>query len=165
MTSRSVRRSSRAGCGARESGVELRYADSGDGDSGLRLRSIVTGDVTDIGEIEAGIKGYTVYLVRQIPDLPLSDRWSVYGKAGWTWQDLDASFRSTGVEGFPASGSASESANGPALAVGVRWQFARRWSVAGEGETLWVNFDDSFDEPWRVGLSIEYWFGAAGTAD
>ncbi len=57
------------------------------------------------------------------------------------------------------------SANGAALALGMRWQFARRWAIAGEGETLWVNFDDAFDEPWRIGLSIEYWFGAGKAAD
>jgi hypothetical protein len=148
-----------------ESGIELRYADSGDGDSGIRLRSTVTGDITDIGDIEASIKGYTVYLVRQIPDLPLSDRWSIYGKAGWTFQDLDTSFRSSGSPDFPPAGSASENTNGAAIALGVRWRLARRFAVAGEAETLWVNFDDAFDEPWRIGLSIEYWFGSGKTAD
>jgi len=148
-----------------ESGAELRYADSGDGDSRLQLRSTITGDVTDIGEIQAGITGYTIYLVRRIPELPLSDRLSVYGKAGWTWQDLDASFSSSGTPDFPESGSASESDNGVALALGLRWRFARSWAIAGEGEMLWVNFDDSFDEPWRVGLSLEYWFDGGNAAN
>jgi hypothetical protein len=49
--------------------------------------------------------------------------------------------------------------------LGVRWRLARRFAVAGEAETLWVNFDDAFDEPWRIGLSIEYWFGSGKTAD
>jgi hypothetical protein len=147
-----------------EAGVEIRYADSGDGKSSLRTRSSITGDVTDIGDVKTSIKGYTLYLVRLIPELPLPERWSLYGKAGWTWQDLNVGFTSNGAEGFPASGSASDSDSGLAVAVGTRWRFARNWAATVEGETLWVNFNGAFDEPWRLGVNVEYWFGGDDAA-
>ena len=50
----------------------------------------------------------------------------------------------------------------------LRWRFARHWAATVEGEYLDVSFEvdgaeggsfDVIDEPWRVGLNVEYWFG------
>ena len=140
----------------RNLGLEFRVSDSGNGQTDVLLRDTGTGATTNIGNAKLSMNGYTAYVVG---DLPFADRWSVYGKLGWTWQDLDGSISADGGPGFVISGSDTRTDNGIAAAIGARFRFARHWATSVEGEYLGVNFNDAIDEPWRVGLNIEYWFG------
>ena len=87
----------------------------------------------------------------------MAQRWDLFGKLGYTWQDADVKLTVDGAEGGSASNTTND--NGFAAAVGARWRFARHWAATVEGEYLDVNFDDSLDEPWRASLNVEYWFG------
>ena len=130
-------------------GIEGRWSDSGDGDSDILLDT--GGSRTKIGDISIGLDGWTVY---GVANWPVANRWDLYAKAGYTDQNVDADITIDG-----ASDSASDDDSGFAGALGARWRFARHWATSVEGEFLGVDFGGVLDEPWRVGLNIEYWFG------
>jgi OOP family OmpA-OmpF porin len=137
-------------------GLEGRWSDSGDGESDILLEDS-NGDRTNIGDIEASIDGWTVY---GVANWPVAQRWDLFGKVGYTDQSADVDLSvSDGGEG--GSASVSDDDSGFAAALGARWRFARHWAATVEGEYLAVDFDDSLEEPWRVGLNVEYWFGGA----
>ena len=131
-------------------GIEGRWSDSGDGSSDI-LFVESGGSRTDIGDIDIGLDGWTIY---GVANWPVAERWDLFGKLGYTDQnaDLDATVDSESFSG-------SDDDSGVAAALGARWRFARHWATTVEGEYLGVDFDSALDEPWRVGLNIEYWFG------
>jgi len=142
-------------------GIEARWSDSGDGESDILFRD-GGGSTENIGDIEASLDGYTIY---GVANWPVADRWDLFAKAGYTGQDADLDFN---ADGESISGSDDDS--GFAGALGARWRFARHWAATVEGEYLGVDFEvddsdggrvDAIDEPWRVGLNVEYWFGGA----
>jgi outer membrane protein OmpA-like peptidoglycan-associated protein len=138
-------------------GIEGRWSDSGDGESDILLVD-GGGSATDIGDIEIGLDGWTAY---GVANWPVAQRWDLFAKAGYTDQNADLDVTADGD-----SVSASDDDSGFAGALGARWRFARHWAATVEGEYLGVNFEiddsdgiDIIDEPWRVGLNVEYWFG------
>jgi outer membrane protein OmpA-like peptidoglycan-associated protein len=137
-------------------GMEIRWSDSGNGSSDIFLVDNA-GARTRLGDVGVSIDGFTLY---GVGNWPVAERWDLFGKLGYTRQDaaFDASVVDGG-EGSPASFAASDDDVGPAAALGARWRFARHWASTAEVEYLGVDFDNTIDAPWRLGLNVEYWFG------
>jgi outer membrane protein OmpA-like peptidoglycan-associated protein len=137
-------------------GMEIRWSDSGNGDSDI-LFVDNAGARTRIGGLGASIDGFTLY---GVGNWHVADRFDLFGKLGYTRQDaaFDGSV-DDGGEGGAASFTASDDDVGPAAALGARWRFARHFASTVEVEYLGVDFDNTIDKPWRVGLNLEYWFG------
>ena len=137
-------------------GMELRWSDSGNGDSDIFLVNNA-GVRTSNGDIGVSIDGFTLY---GVGNWPVAERLDLFGKLGYTRQDfsLDASYSDGGGGGAPPLARSDDDV-GPAAALGARWRFARHFASTVEVEYLGVDFDNKIDKPWRVGLNLEYWFG------
>ena len=137
-------------------GLEGRYSGTADGESDINFVD-GNGAKSKIGDVKTSIDGWTAY---GVANWPVAQRWDLFGKAGYTWQNADVKVN---VDGGQSTGSGSfsdsESDNGFAAAIGARWRFAHHWAATLEGEYLDVNFEDALDEPWRASLNVEYWFG------
>ena len=55
----------------------------------------------DVGDIEVSLDGWTAY---GVGNWPVAQRWDLFGKAGWTWQNADIEFDVGGL----SDGSASD---------------------------------------------------------
>ncbi len=137
-------------------GIEGRYSATGKAKSDVFVRRVVSGTEDRVGSAEVSVNGWTVY---GVGNWPVAQSWDLYAKLGYTDQTLDADASvDDGGEGV-GSVSASESDGGFAAALGTRWRFTEHWAATAEGEYLGVDVDGGLDEPWRVGVNIEYWFG------
>ena len=137
-------------------GVEGRYSTTGKAKSDIFVRRVVSGTEEKVGSAEVSLNGWTVY---GVGNWPLGEGFELFAKLGYTDQTLDANAAvDDGGEGV-GSLSASESDGGLAAALGTRWRFTEHWAATAEVEYLGVDFDGGLDEPWRVGVHIEYWFG------
>jgi hypothetical protein len=137
-------------------GVEGRYSATGKAKSDIFVRRVVSGTEDKVGSAEVSLNGWTVY---GVGNWPLGERFELFAKLGYTDQTLDADAAvDDGGEGV-GSLSASESDGGLAAALGTRWRFTEHWAATAEGEYLGVDVNGGLDEPWRVGVNVEYWFG------
>ena len=143
-------------------GLEGRYSGTADGESDINFVDGGTGAKSKIGDVKTSIDGWTAY---GVANWPVAQRWDLFGKAGYTWQNADLKVSGDFPDGGEGGGSSSvsasdsESDNGFAAALGARWRFAHHWAATVEGEYLDVSFEDALDEPWRASLNVEYWFG------
>ena len=137
-------------------GIEGHYSATGKAKTDVFVRRVVSGTQDKVGTAEASLNGWTVY---GVGNWPVGQHWELFAKLGYTGQTLDADASvDDGGEGV-GSLSASESDGGLAAALGTRWRFAEHWAATAEVDYLGVDFDGGLDEPWRVGVNIEYWFG------
>jgi OOP family OmpA-OmpF porin len=136
-------------------GIEGRWSATSNGETDIVSR-LSAGDEQNIGNAEVSLEGWTLY---GVANWPVTERWDLFAKLGYTDQTLDAELSVDDGVGGVGNASSSESDNGVAAALGTRWRFARHWAAMVEGEYLGVDFDSGLDEPWRVGLNLEYWFG------
>lgn len=129
-------------------GVELRYSDSGDAKDTIRA-ALPEEDPVDVN-LKVSLDGFTLY---GVGELPVADNFAVFGKLGYTWQDVKAT-----VSGDGASVSISDDDSGIAAAAGVRYLISDNWSVTGEVEYLDVDFDGGLKKPVRGSVNLEYRF-------
>ena len=111
--------------------VEGGYLDSGDAED-----SVLGVDV------DVEITGFTLFAVGQVP---MSDTWTLFGKAGYYDGEAEVS-----LLGF----SVDDDESGLALGAGVRVDLSD--NIALRGEFDW--FDSDLDSLWSVGIGIEYRF-------
>jgi OOP family OmpA-OmpF porin len=105
--------------------VEASYFDLGE----------ASGNFEDVS-FDVGVSGFNVSAVGV---LPLTDMFSLFGKLGYAFYDLDAHATIVGV----GSGSASDSQSDLAYGVGASLGFAERWEARVEFEAINVDNGDA----------------------
>lgn len=106
-------------------GMEFGYVDFGHAEADTQSPSRPVPDMATYYDTRFDAKGWTLAALGR---LPLSSRWSLYGRVGAV--DAQVQFQAT-TDGFvnlpPISTATAWDASG---GVGVSWEFQRRWSVA-----------------------------------
>jgi len=125
--------------------VELRLSWTGNAKDTIRFTDGVV-----IGELDSKIKLYGAQMYA-VGELPVTDRFGLFGKLGWVRQEAKATFSAPGV-----SETAKDDEGGLAIAGGLRWRVGGNWAVTAEVEYFNIDVNGAIKEPVRGSLNLEY---------
>jgi opacity protein-like surface antigen len=141
--------------------LELSYADLGEATSSQTStfntfagRGVVTMPVNL--RVEQKLNAQTVAL-SVLGTLPLSERWTVFGRGGYGFSDSDVKVRASfSVPGAtPSSARQNFNSDDFVVGAGVGFKFSQRWSLRADYERLFEAGAGSVDVD-RIGLSAIY---------